>query len=148
MSARTKPIVALLACLLVVGCSGAADAPSAEAPAETPAAEVTEAVEEAEEVDAQPEDPTAVAPGEQVDPAALLTLVETAQEGVKTVTFDEKENYTVGDLKISVHKRHTIDVRDPDPPVGMLETLKGAGKGNVLVHDGDKSYQREETPGN
>ncbi len=136
MSGRFRSLVALLCCLVVVGCSGASEAPVAEPPAETPTVEVTPEAE----AEPQPEDPTAAAPGEQVDPAALLVLVETAQEGVKTVTFDEKENYTLKDLKISVQKRHAIDARDPDHPVGMLETLKGAGAGNVMVHDGDKTY--------
>ncbi len=140
MSGRTKSFVALICCLVVVGCSGVSEAPVAEPPAETPAVEVTQEAEP--EPEPQPEDPTAASPGESVDPAALSDLVKSAQEDAKTITLETTEKYTLDNLKILKRARRTIDVRDPDHPVGSTETLKGLGEGNVMVFDGDKTYQK------
>ncbi len=132
MPGPLKSLVALLCCLVVVGCSGASEAPVAEPPAETPAVEVTPKAEP------QPEDPTAASPGESVDPAALLEVVQSATEGVETATYEEKEEYTLDGVDLVVRKRDSVDLRDPDRPLMRHEPLNSFG--NEMIFAGDKIY--------
>ncbi len=123
-----KSFVALLACLVVVGCSAAPE-PSPEASAGEAGAAAS----------ATPEILTGVEPGDEVDADELLNTVSDAVSGVTTLTmtyFSKTDN-------LHMEYRYVFDVSDPDNPRGS-KSYRSNSKPEVEEHfiDGDTQLVR------
>ncbi len=130
MSGLYKSLSALLACLVVVGCS-AAGAPS---PQGSPGEAGTAA-------SAQPAAPSGLVPGEEVDADELLKTVSDAVGEVTTMTgmVTIKSVYKGKDQRSQY--RYAIDYSDPDHIRGSVSDLSGDSEREVLV-DGDTQLLR------
>lgn len=130
MSGLFKSFTALLACLVVVGCS-ATEAPAPEAsPGEAGAA-----------ASAQPQASPGVAPGDEVDTDELLNTVSDAVDGVTTMTATVKmESIYKGEDQSSEY-RYVVDYSDPDHLRGSMRNTGGGSEREVLI-DGDTQLLR------